>query len=135
MRRWCAPLRPADRQRAGVEVHLVPAEIDQLGYPEAVAVRHQDHGRVPMAPSVIPGGLLKALHLGIGQVFAGPQLGIGKAERRNCSFFDGWRDQLEVGFCHDNQPPRQDDRSNNSRKTNSSQASLLATFRADYNNT
>jgi hypothetical protein len=119
MRRRRAPLRPADGQRAGVEVDLVPAEIDQLGHPESVPIGHEDHGRVPVAPTVISGGLLQAADLAVGEVFPGPEFSVWKAPGCNCSIFGAWRHQTQVLFCHDNPPPGQIDCLYNGSKTNS----------------
>jgi hypothetical protein len=38
--------------------------------------------------------------LGLGQVLAGPQLAVGEPPGGDCSFYGGWRDQLEVRFGH-----------------------------------
>ena len=106
MRDGVAFLYPADGEGAGDEVDLVPAKVDQFAGPEAVTVGHQDHGRVAMAPAVALGGFLKASDLSVRQVLSSPDLSVGRtARRRNCSFFGGWSNQLEVGFCHSNQAP------------------------------
>ena len=60
------------------EVDLIPAQVHQLRDPQAVAVGNQDHRSVPMAPAVLAGCLDQLPDLGLGQVFAGPQLGIGR---------------------------------------------------------
>ena len=59
-------------------------------------VGHEDHSRVSVAPAVALGGFHKPLDLGFGQVFAGSQLAVGEPFGPNCSFYGGWRDQLQV---------------------------------------
>ena len=86
MGRRCALLDPADVQGGGGEI-LVPAQVHQLARPEAVAVGHQDHRAVPMAPAVRSGCFEQLLDLGLGQVLARPELGIWTPCRGNCSFF------------------------------------------------
>ena len=91
-----ALLDPADVQGGRSEVHLIPAQVRRLARPQAVPVGHQDHRAVPVRPTVSLGGLEQPLDLGLRQVFAGTQVGVGTARRGNCSFFGGWRDQPEV---------------------------------------
>lgn len=62
----------------------------------AQAICDQDHCAVAVGPTVSLGGLEQPLDLGFSRVFAGAQVGIGAAGRCNCSFFGGWRNQLEV---------------------------------------
>ena len=66
-----------------------------------------------------PGGFQQALDLGLGQMLAGPQLGIGAPPRGNCSFYGGWRDQLEVRFRHCFRPSRFLTDPNNAPSSNS----------------
>jgi ATP dependent DNA ligase domain len=54
----------------------------------------------PVAVAVARGGLHQPLDLGLGQVFAGPQVAAALPPRGNCSFYGGRRHQLEVRFCH-----------------------------------
>ena len=91
-----ALLDPADVQRGRRELHLIPAEVHKLGSPKAVPVGHKDHRGVPMPPAVLPGGVHQPLDLGLSQVLAGAQVRVGEPPGRNCSFYGGWRDQLEV---------------------------------------
>jgi len=58
MRRRCAFFGPTHGKGGLIEIDLRPLQVYQLGSPEAVAVRDQDHGRIPVAPSVGLGGLL-----------------------------------------------------------------------------
>ena len=55
----------------------------------------QDHGRVPVAVPIALGGLDQLVNLALSQMLACPQLGIWQPARRHCSYFGGWRDQLE----------------------------------------
>ena len=81
---------PADVEGGRGEVDLIPAQVDQFGCPEAVAIGHQDHRGIPVAPSVALGGLEQPLDLGLRQVLAGPQVGVGAALRCNCSIYGAW---------------------------------------------
>ena len=63
-------------------------------------VGDKDHGGIAVTPAVAPGGGHKLLDLGLGQIFAGPQVAIGPPPRCYCSFYDGWRDQPEMPFRH-----------------------------------
>ncbi len=65
-----------------------------------MSVGHEHHGGVPVAVTVALCRFHKPLDLGLGQVFPGSQLAVGGPPRRNCSFYGGWRDQLEVRFGH-----------------------------------
>jgi hypothetical protein len=71
-----------------------------------VAIGHQNHGGVAVAPAVALGSLDQALDLAVCQILAGPDIAILGASRYNCSFFGGWGYQLQVRFCHDNPPHR-----------------------------
>src|SRR5262245_54679987 len=50
-------------------------------------VGHQNHHGIPVAVAVAHGGLHQSLHLGLGQVFAGPQIAVTAPFGRNCSFY------------------------------------------------
>ena len=91
-----ALLDPADVQGGRCEVHLIPAQVRQLACPQAMPVGHQDHRGVPVCPTVSLGRLEQPINLGLREVFAGSQVGIGTARGDNCSFFGGWRDQLQM---------------------------------------
>jgi len=58
-----------------------------------------------VTPAVAPGGGHKLFDLGLGQVLAGAQVAVPAPLRHNCSFYDRWRDQLEMAFCHVFSPP------------------------------
>ena len=89
-------LDPADVQGGRVELDLIPAQVHQLGRPQAMPVGHQDHGGVAVAIAVVFGGLHQPLDLGLGQVFAGAQVGVGGPLGPDCSVYGGWGDQPEV---------------------------------------
>jgi hypothetical protein len=95
-----ALLDPTDVQGGRPEVDLIPAQVNQFGRPQAVPIGHQDHGGVAPAMAVVLGGGDQPLDLGLGEVFAGAQVGVRPSARWNCSFYDGWRDQLEMRFRH-----------------------------------
>jgi hypothetical protein len=100
-------LAPADGHGCGIEINLIPAQIDQLRRSEAMPICHQDHAGVPVAVAIVPGRLHQLLDLGLSQVFAAAQLGIGLASRGNCSFYGVRGDQLQMRFRHDFQGPLQ----------------------------
>src|SRR5215813_8005028 len=54
---------------------------------------NQDHGGIAVAPAVVLGCLDQPLYLPLGQVLAGPVLGISLAA--NCALFVGWGDHFE----------------------------------------
>jgi hypothetical protein len=47
-----ALLDSTDVQRGRPKVHLIPAQVHQLGNPQAVPVGHQDHRGIPVAVAV-----------------------------------------------------------------------------------
>ena len=50
----------------------------------------------PVAVTIALGGLQEPLDLGLGEVLAGAQGGVGWTLGRDRSIYDGWRDQLEM---------------------------------------
>jgi hypothetical protein len=52
---WRALVDPAHMQGRGVEVDLVPAQVDKLSDPQVIG--HQQHGGVAAAVAVALGGL------------------------------------------------------------------------------
>jgi hypothetical protein len=60
--------------------------------------------------------------LGLRQVFAGAQVGIGAAGGCDCSYFGGWRDQPEVRFGQGLRPSAENYCSYNGPITHSRQA-------------
>ena len=41
----------------GIEIDLIPTQIDQLADAQAVTIGHQDHGAVALAVAVVPGSI------------------------------------------------------------------------------
>jgi len=78
MGRGGAFLGPPDVQERVGEVDLVPAQVHQLTHSETMAIRDQDHGGVAVPPTAPAGHLEQLLDLGLGQVFPGAELGIGR---------------------------------------------------------
>ena len=70
-------LDPADVQRPSPEVHLIPPQVHQLGRPQAVPIGCKDHRGVSVTPAVPCGRFRQPFDLGLGQVLAGAQVGIG----------------------------------------------------------
>ncbi len=91
-----ALLDPADVQGGRSEVDLIPAQVGQLARPQAMAIGDQDHRGVPVRPTVAFGPHEEPVDLGLGEVFSGPEVSVRAAGGSNCSFFGGWRDQLQV---------------------------------------
>ena len=78
------------------KIDLIPTQVYKLGRPQAVAEGDKDHGRIPVTPAIGLGGIDQPIDLGAGQVLAGPGVGVRFPSRRgNCSFYDGWRHQLQ----------------------------------------
>jgi hypothetical protein len=63
-------------------------------------VSHQDHGDVSVTVAIVLRGLDQLFNLSLGQVLSAAKLAVWPAPRRDCSFLDGWRDQLQVRFGH-----------------------------------
>ena len=88
-------LHPTDVQTRMTKVDLVPPEIDQFTHSETVPIADQDHRSVAMTPAVLAGRLDQLLDLGLGQVLAGAELGIGTPSRRDCSIYGPRGDDSE----------------------------------------
>ena len=114
-----ASLNPADVQRSRRELDLIPSEVNKLGGAEAVAIGHQDHRGIPMPPAVLPGEVHQPLDLRFGQVLTGSQVGVRRPPGRDRSIYDGWRDQLQVGFRHVFGPRSPNDCSDNDHSLDS----------------
>jgi signal transduction histidine kinase len=61
---------------------------------------HQDHGGVAKTVPVTPSGFDQAVDLGLGQVFAGAQVGVLSPPRWNCPVYGAWPHQPEMRFFH-----------------------------------
>src|SRR5262249_43768704 len=93
-------LDPADVERSGPELYLLPPQVRQFGSPQAMPIGHKDHRGVPVAPTVSFGRPHQPLDLGFGQVLAGAQVTIGGPFGPDCSVYGRWRDQPEVPSGH-----------------------------------
>jgi hypothetical protein len=71
-----AILDPPHMQDRGIELHLVPAQVAEFGRPKPMPEGQQDHGRVPMPPSIGLGGLDHGLDLPGRQVLPGSKYGV-----------------------------------------------------------
>jgi hypothetical protein len=60
---------PAYMQAPGGQIDVVPAQCHQLRGPEAVAVSDHDSRGVPMARTVLLGGLDEPFDLPVGEIF------------------------------------------------------------------
>src|SRR6476659_11230438 len=96
----CTPLDPANMQRSRSKIDLIPTEVNKLGGPKAVTIGHEHHCGIPMPPTVLPSDVHEPFDLRFRQVLTGSQFGVRRPGRSNCSFYDGWRDQLQVCFWH-----------------------------------
>ena len=72
-------------------------------------VSREDHRGVPLAPAVALGSFHQPLDFGLGQVFAGAQVGVWHALGGDCAIYGGWGDQLEVRLGQRFCPSRADD--------------------------
>jgi hypothetical protein len=59
-----------------------------------------------VAVAIVSGRLDERLDLVRGEVLPGPELGVFRPFRSNCSFYFSWRDDAQVGFCHMNRGRR-----------------------------
>ena len=80
---------PADVQVSRFELDLIPAQVHEFGSTQAVAVGHEDHGGVPMAPPVSLARIHEPLDLSLGEVLARPQVAIGAPPGSDCSVYGG----------------------------------------------
>src|ERR1017187_2970573 len=83
-------LEPGDVHQALSKIHLVPAQIHQFRYPQAVAVADQDQGRI--AKSMTPLRCRRGDDLSdflFRQIFSAAIIGVGTAPG-NFPFYDGW---------------------------------------------
>ena len=71
-----ALLGPADVQDGVAEIDLIPAQVDKLGRPQAVAEGDKDHGGIPVTPAIGLGGIDQPIDLGASQVLPGPIDGV-----------------------------------------------------------
>ena len=64
-------LQPGDLQKPLAEVHLIPRQRAEFANPQAVPIRDQDHGRIPVAVAApLLGRAYQRLDLGGRQVLA-----------------------------------------------------------------
>ena len=82
------------------ELHLSPPKVDQLRRPQAVPVGHKDHRGVSVTVTVAAGGFHEPFDLGFGEMLTSPHVPVWEPPWHNCSFYDGWRDQLEIRLRH-----------------------------------
>jgi len=88
-----------DVQSTVTEIDRIPTQGHKLAYPQAMPIGDQDHGGVTVAMAVAVGGDNQAVDLGVGQIFAGANLGIGPTRRgfvAYCPIIGAWRYQREV---------------------------------------
>jgi hypothetical protein len=64
------------RTHRAAEVDLVPTQVAGLRGTQAVPLGQEDHGGVAVTVAVAPGSLDQGFDLLVGQVLAGPQLGV-----------------------------------------------------------
>lgn len=90
MHRRDAMLEPRNVQEALTEIDLIPAQADQFGHAQAVAVGDQDQRGVPHAmPTDTRSRLDQCGHLLFRQIFPASVSGI-RLPAGNFPFFDGW---------------------------------------------
>jgi hypothetical protein len=84
------------------KVDLVPTQVAQLSGAKAMAVSHENYGRVAVAVAVAASGLDQPLDLAGRDMLAGADLAVLGPPRRNCSHYASWRDQFEMQILHGN---------------------------------
>mgnify|MGYP007042080308 CR=1 FL=1 len=89
-------LNPVYLKPSLFQIHLIPAKRHQLRHPEAVPVRQEDHGRIPMAvASPRLGRLHEFLHFPFGQVLPAAAITVRHPPRRSggsyCPIYRYWR--------------------------------------------
>ena len=114
-----APLDPANMQRSRSEVDLIPTKVNKLGRSKAMTIGHQHHCGIPLPPAVLPSDVHEPFDLHFREVLTGPQFGIRRSSERNCSIYDGRRDQLQVRFRHVFGPHSPNDCSDNEHSLDS----------------
>src|ERR1019366_10676387 len=100
MRARLSILHSADMQRGRFPVDLLPPKVCDLRRSQPMPVGTQEHSGVPVTISVALCGLDQFFDLSFGEVLSAAELAVRLPPRGNCSFFDGWRDQLQVRFAH-----------------------------------
>jgi hypothetical protein len=81
---------------------------------------------VPVTVAIVLCGLDQLFNLSLGQVLSAAQLVVRSPSRGDCSFFGGWRDQLQVRFGHGFPPSLLVDCSYNTHFTSSTRDNLAA---------
>src|SRR5215467_4364990 len=84
-------LDPVNVQAALGELDLLPLQVGYLGGPQAMAVGHQDHGRVAMPVAAI---LASAVHQSL-------DLALGEIAPLDCQVYDVWSALLGSRFHRD----------------------------------
>jgi hypothetical protein len=72
-------LDPANVQSGGIEIDLLPAQVDNFGCPQAMPIGNEDHRRVSVTVSVAFRCLNELLNLGLGQVLAAAKFAVWPA--------------------------------------------------------
>ena len=90
-----ALLGPAYVQDGVGEIDLIPTQVYKLGRPQTVAEGDEDHGAIPMTPAIGLGGIDQPIDLSAGSDVPGSDRRRWVSRRVNCSFYDGWRHQLQ----------------------------------------
>jgi len=86
----CSVLHAVNRHRCGLEIDLGPLQIAQLGSPQSVPERQQDHGLVSVRSTVAFAPFDQLLDLTLSEVFAGPDLGVFGSARGHFPYFGVW---------------------------------------------
>ena len=71
-----------------------------------MSIGDEDYRGIAVAVTVALRSLNQPFDFRLGEVFSGPQVFVGEPLRGDCSFYDGWRDQLEMRLRHMYQYPR-----------------------------
>jgi len=74
-------LDPAHMHFSTIEIDLIPAQVNELGDPQALAAGDQNQSGIAMAITIACRSLDELFNLGVSQIFAGPDLGIRRSLR------------------------------------------------------
>ena len=110
---------PANMQGSRFELDLVPAQVHEFGSTQAVAVGHEDHGGVAVAPAVLFAAFISRSTSASVRYSRVRRSALGGRSGPDCSVYGGWRDQPEVPFGHALRAPCSEDCSDNDHFSNS----------------
>src|SRR6185436_4122831 len=82
-----AVLGPADVDSRGIEINLLPANVDQLADPQRMPEGHEDEQTIADRVAAVAGSGQQAIDLALRQVLALPVIGVLGPTTANCRLF------------------------------------------------